>query len=102
MHINLIDVIASAQRAFLYPIEPLYDSLHRSLKPDFQRALLRILRICDKDGDLILDDNDLVELQTSVFKKDLHKTHITALKQLVVNGDFDKAQSITGINFDAF
>ena len=35
MHINLIDVIASAQRAYLYPVEPLYDSLAKSLKPDF-------------------------------------------------------------------
>ena len=51
---------------------------------------------------MILDDNDLVELQTAVFKKDLHKTHITALKQIVVNGDFDRARDIKGINFEAF
>lgn len=49
-----------------------------------------------------MDDNDLIELQANVFKKDLHKTHITALKQIVVNGDFDAAANIKGINYDAF
>ena len=73
MHINLIDIIASAQRAYLYPIEPLYDSISKQLKPDFQRALLRIFRICDKDGDLLMDDQDLKDLQLEVFKKELHK-----------------------------
>lgn len=80
MHINLIDIIASAQRAYLYPIEPLYDSLSKQLKPDFQRALLRIFRICDKDGDLLMDDQDLKDLQLEVFKKALHKQHVTAFK----------------------
>lgn len=80
MHINLIDIIASAQRAYLYPIEPLYDSISKQLKPDFQRALLRIFRICDKDGDLLMDDQDLKDLQLEVFKKELHKQHVTALK----------------------
>jgi hypothetical protein len=49
-------VIASAQRTVLYPIAPLYDSIEKQLKPDYQKALLRIFRICDKDGKGYLDD----------------------------------------------
>ncbi|MNY73263.1 hypothetical protein D3C86_2120140 [compost metagenome] len=37
-----------------------------------------------------------------VFNRELHKTHITALKQIVVNGDFDRARDIKGINFESF
>ena len=102
VYINLIDVIASAQRTVLYPIAPLYDSIEKQLKPDYQKALLRIFWICDKDGKGYLDDQDLVDLQKEVFNQDLNKTHITALKQIVVNDDFDKAKDIKGINFDDF
>ena len=40
----------------LYPIAPLYDSINKTLRPDYVRALMRIFRICDKDGDGLLDD----------------------------------------------
>ena len=63
---------------------------------------MRIFRICDKDGDLIMDDQDLIDLQKEVFNMELHQQHITALKQIVVNGDFDRARDIKGIDFDAF
>ena len=67
VYINLIDVIAAAQRTVLYHIAPLYDSLEKQLKPDYEKALLRIFRICDKDGDGYLDDQDLIHLQKEVF-----------------------------------
>ena len=66
-YINLIDVIASAQRTVLYPIAPLYDQLDKTLKIDYQRALIRIFRLCDEDGDGIMDDQDLVDMQKRVF-----------------------------------
>jgi len=61
-YLNLIDVITAAQRTVLYPLSPLYDPIDKSLKPDYQRALLRIFRICDTDGDGIMDDQDLIDL----------------------------------------
>jgi Ras family protein T1 len=73
VYLNLIDVIVSAQRTVLYPIAPLYDSINKQLKPDYQRALLRIFRICDTDGDGIMDDKDLIDLQRNVFKHELSK-----------------------------
>jgi len=53
---NLDVVITEALKTVLYPIEPLYDSIEKQLKPAYKRALLRIFRICDKDGDSIMDD----------------------------------------------
>jgi len=62
---------STAQRAVLFPISPLFDSLEKKLKPDFERALLRIFRICDKNNDMFLDDNELCEFQAEVFKAEL-------------------------------
>ena len=67
VYINLIDVVAAAQKTVLFPLTPLYDSIERQLKPDYVKALLRIFRICDKDGDGIMDDQDLADLQKEVF-----------------------------------
>ena len=55
-YLNLIGVIYCAQRAVLFPIDPLFDSIKKELKPKCERALLRIFRICDKDNDGYLSD----------------------------------------------
>jgi len=60
-YIGLIDIISCAQKAVLYPIAPLHDSLEKSLKPQFERALMRIFRICDHNNDGYLDDDELAE-----------------------------------------
>lgn len=101
---NLIDVIYCAQRAVLFPISPLFDSISKSLKPEYERALLRIFRICDKDQDGYLNDYELQEFQTLVFKAELQKKHITALKEVLIHEceEFDENQSLKGLNFEAF
>ena len=86
----------------MYPIAPLYDTIEKELKPNYKKALLRIFRICDKDGDGIMDDQDLIDLQKEVFNQELSKQHITALKQLVVNSEYDEGKAIKGIDFEAF
>ena len=60
-YMNLIDIVYCAQRSVLYPIGPLFDSLEKKLKPEYERALLRIFRICDKNNDGYLDDTELME-----------------------------------------
>ena len=60
-YFNLIDIVYCAQRAVLFPIGPLYDSMEKKLKPAFERALRRIFRICDKNNDGYLDDTELCE-----------------------------------------
>lgn len=61
VYMNLIDIIYCAQRAVLYPVAPLFDSIQKTLKPEYERALLRIFRICDKDQDGYLNDFELCE-----------------------------------------
>lgn len=62
-YIGLIDMISCAQKAVLFPVAPLHDSLSKKLKPGFERALLRIFRICDKDNDGYLSDDELKDFQ---------------------------------------
>jgi len=82
-YMNLLDVVFCAQRAVLYPIAPLFVPDQRQLTPEYERALLRIFRICDKDMDGELNDYELQEFQTEVFKAELQKKHITALKEVL-------------------
>lgn len=70
-YMNLIDVIYCAQRAVLYPLAPLYDSISQRLQPAYERALLRIFRVSDKDKDGYLNDYELMAFQTEVFKAEL-------------------------------
>lgn len=44
-YLKLIDVFFCAQRAVLFPLAPLQDPITKELKPDFEKALLRIFRI---------------------------------------------------------
>ena len=91
-YIGLIDIIACAQKAVLFPIAPLHNSIDKTLKPAFERALTRIFRICDKDRDGTLDDDELADFQRQVFKANLTKNHITAFKEVLVIEcpDFDE------------
>ena len=58
-YLGLSDIINCAQNAVLYPIAPLHDSCSKMLKPDFEKALLRIFRILDTDNDGYLSDEEL-------------------------------------------
>lgn len=82
----------------------MHDSLTKKLKIEFERALLRIFRICDKDGDGYLSDNELRDFQQVVFKKDLKQHHITAFKEVIIAecSDLDEKESHNGINFEGF
>ena len=61
-----------------------------------------MFRICDTDGDGIMSDDDLIDLQREVFGQNLQKQHITALKQIAVDEEFDEVQAAKGIHFEAF
>ena len=88
----------------LYPIAPLRDSLSKTLKPGFEKALKRIFRILDKDNDGYLSDEELTDFQADVFGDRLTKIHITAFKEVLLNecDDYDEAQATKGITFEAF
>lgn len=103
-YIGLIDIISCAQKAVLFPNAPLHDSLTKTLKPEFERALLRVFRICDLDGDGYISDDELREFQYRVFQKDLQRQHITAFKEVLIAEceDFDETMAVKGITFEAF
>lgn len=79
--------------------------MEKKIKPEYDRAMSRIFRICDKNFDGFLDDNEMVELQSSVFGADLEKKHITALKEVLINecgAEFDELIAQKGLNYEAF
>eukprot|EP01017_Pseudomicrothorax_dubius_P012817 TRINITY_DN15438_c0_g1_i1.p1 TRINITY_DN15438_c0_g1~~TRINITY_DN15438_c0_g1_i1.p1 ORF type:complete len:224 (-),score=40.61 TRINITY_DN15438_c0_g1_i1:38-709(-) len=47
---NIPAILFCAQRVVLHPLGPLYKTNERELTEPFKRALKRIFRICDKDG----------------------------------------------------
>ena len=103
-YIRLIDIIACAQKAVLFPIAPLHDSLTKELKPEFKKALMRIFRILDIDNDGFLNDEELTKFQKDVFDKKLQRNHITAFKEVLVLecDEYDETQAVKGVNFEAF
>ncbi len=71
-HRDLADLVYCAQRAVIYPIQPLFD--HKSkvlflgftpkeLRPKYVCALRRIFRICDADRDGFLGDSEFPAFQ---------------------------------------
>lgn len=100
-YFGLIDIISCAQKAVLFPAAPLHDKLSDQIRPDFEKALLRVFRICDKDGDGHLNDDEFREFQGMIFAQELQRNHITAFKEVLVaeGDDFDEAAALKGINF---
>lgn len=65
---------------------------------------MRIFRICDRDADGFLSDDELREFQSKVFGKDLQLQHITAFKDVLIAEceDYDETMAMKGVNFEAF
>lgn len=52
-----------------------------------------------------LNDYELMEFQTEVFKAELQKKHITALKEVLIHESedkYDENQALKGVSFEAF
>jgi len=66
--------------------------------------LLRIFRVCDKDNDGYLSDQELKDFQYVVFKSVLEPLHIKGLKTVLTREceDFDEQMAKKGITFKAF
>nr|CAI39255.1 eng_C97 [Paramecium tetraurelia] len=92
------DVINCAQRTYLYPLAPLYNLVNKSLTEGFKKALTRIFRICDRDGDGKWSDFELERFQKKVFKKHLDSSDIAGIKDLIeeeLKDDSNKKSFIT-------
>ena len=48
-HFGLTNILSCCQKAVLSPVQALLDSNTNTLKPEFEKACLRIFRLCDHD-----------------------------------------------------
>ncbi|PIA15350.1 mitochondrial Rho GTPase [Coemansia reversa NRRL 1564] len=90
--LNVSELFYFAQKAVLHPTRPLYDSREHVMKPKCTEALSRIFRLCDMDGDGILNDAELNEFQRMCFKTPLQQRELEGVKEIV------KASSPDGVS----
>lgn len=69
LQVNLQEVFSMAQKAVAHPLGPLFDASCQKLRPKCVRALSRIFRICDRDGDGLLSDSELNAFQVRLRRK---------------------------------
>ncbi|KAI8825154.1 EF hand associated-domain-containing protein [Fimicolochytrium jonesii] len=81
--LNVPEVFYFAQKAVLHPTAPLYDSREHVMKPSCIEALRRIFRLCDRDKDGILNDEEINEFQTKCFGAPLQRQELESVKEVV-------------------
>ncbi|KAH9630668.1 hypothetical protein HF086_003959 [Spodoptera exigua] len=69
--INVSEMFYNAQKAVLHPINPIYNIEEQELTEKCKRALTRIFKICDLDGDGLLDDYEVTMFQRKCFDSPL-------------------------------
>ncbi|KAJ2776989.1 ERMES complex Ca(2+)-binding regulatory GTPase gem1 [Coemansia javaensis] len=81
--LNVSELFYFAQKAVIHPTRPLYDSRDHVMKPKCAEALTRIFRLCDADGDGVLNDAELNAFQRSCFNTPLQQRELEGVKELV-------------------
>ena len=85
--VNISELFYQAQKAVLYPLQPLYKVSQRRLTKSAQRAVNRVFHLSDLDGDHHLDENELSELQRKAFNAPLPGQALDDLKKVVKSYD---------------
>lgn len=80
---NVSEVFFYAQKAVLYPTSPLYDARAKQLTHAAKRALTRVFRVCDADGDQALSDSELRIFQQRCFAAPLDRAALDEVKALI-------------------
>ncbi|CAD8135458.1 unnamed protein product [Paramecium octaurelia] len=96
------DAINCAQRSYLYPLSPLYSLVNKQITEGFKKALTRIFRICDEDGDGVWSDQELEQFQKKVFKRQLNKSDIAGIKDMIEEELKDDSNKKTFITLQGF
>eukprot|EP00949_MAST-11_sp_MAST-11-sp1_P005181 g5181.t1 len=81
--LNIRQVFYYAQKAVVYPIQPLYNMELAQLSPQFTTALKRIFRIFDADRDFELSDDELNLFQFQCFAVHLESSDIQGIKKML-------------------
>lgn len=98
---NLDTVFFLAELFVNYPLSFIFDVSEEEFTPAVRRAFLRIFRIFDLDGDNLLCDSELSDMQLRCFDDLINTDELTALKHLVsrnVPGGVVK----NGVTFEGF
>lgn len=81
--VNVAEAFYFAQKAVLHPTGPLYDSREHELRAEAIRALERIFRLCDRDADGILSDEELNAFQVKCFRTPLQEAELESIKEIL-------------------
>lgn len=92
---NIIELFTSAQKAVAYPLAPLFDPKTRTLTKECKSTLIDIFKICDMDGDNLLNDYEINAFQENCFGVPLQKYALDDLKLII------KQSTTDGIAHDA-
>ncbi|KAJ1964115.1 ERMES complex Ca(2+)-binding regulatory GTPase gem1 [Dipsacomyces acuminosporus] len=99
--LNVSELFYFAQKAVLHPTRPLYDARDHVMKPKCTEALVRIFRLCDTDGDGILNDNELNEFQRKCFNTPLQQRELEGVKE-IVQASLPEGVTDGGLNVEGF
>ncbi|KAK3269808.1 hypothetical protein CYMTET_21764, partial [Cymbomonas tetramitiformis] len=80
---HVAEVVLYATKAVLHPTRPLFDTQTQQLKPRCVRALRHIFKLCDMDGDGVLNDQELNDFQVACFNTPLQPDEIRGVKKVV-------------------
>ncbi|XP_045484862.1 mitochondrial Rho GTPase isoform X2 [Pieris rapae] len=86
---NVSEMFYNAQKAVLHPIHPIYSIEEQELTERCKKALSRIFKICDLDGDGVLDDYEITIFQKKCFDSPLQLQVLDEVKSVI-------AQNIAG------
>ncbi|CAG4910575.1 unnamed protein product [Colias eurytheme] len=86
---NVSEMFYNAQKAVLHPIHPIYSIEEQELTERCKKALSRIFKICDLDGDGVLDDYEITVFQKKCFDSPLQLQVLDEVKSVI-------AQNIAG------
>lgn len=87
--INVSEMFYNAQKAVLHPINPIYSIEEQEVTEKCKKALTRIFKICDLDGDGLLDDYEVTMFQKKCFDSPLQLQVLDEVKSVI-------AQNIAG------
>lgn len=100
-NISVKEALYSAQSIVVYPVTQLTDKATKVLTPNFKKAILRIFRLLDSDGDGYLSDKNIRDLQKSVFKIEMTDAQLKNIKD-IISDELDVNSFARGINLQGF
>ncbi|KAL9914241.1 mitochondrial Rho GTPase isoform X3 [Glossina fuscipes] len=80
---NISEMFYYAQKAVLHPTSPLYIMEEQDLTPACKKSLVRIFKICDIDGDNLLNDYELNLFQRRCFNTPLQPQILDEVKAVI-------------------